>query len=58
MDRRHMTILDLAKATVVCGGIAFLTYNFPIVGQIVVIGFLGLLWLSYALKTIENLRRR
>jgi uncharacterized membrane protein YesL len=53
-----MTILDLIKATVICGAIAFLIYSFPIVGQIVLIGFLSLLWLSYARRTIANLRRR
>ena len=53
-----MTILDLIKATVICGAIAFLIYSFPIVGQIVLIGFLSLLWLSYARRTIASLRRR
>jgi hypothetical protein len=53
-----MTILDLAKATVFCGGIGFLIYDFPILGQIVVIAFLGLLWLLYAHQTLEHLRRR
>jgi hypothetical protein len=54
----HMTILDLIKATVVCGVIAFLIYSYPIVGQIVLIGFLGLLWLLYVRQTIASLRRR
>ncbi len=53
-----MSILDLIKATVICGVIAFLTYSYPIVGQIVLIGFLGFLWLLYARKTIATLRRR
>jgi hypothetical protein len=53
-----MTILDLIKATVACGVIAFLIYSYPIIGQVVLIGFLGLLWLSYAHKTIAGLRRR
>ena len=53
-----MTILDLIKATVVCGAIAFFIYSYPILGQIVLIGFLSLLWLVYAHKTIANLRRR
>ncbi len=53
-----MTILDLLKATVICGAIAFLIYSFPIVGQVLLIGFLGILWLSYARKTIVGLRRR
>lgn len=53
-----MTILDLIKATVAFGVIGFLIYSFPIVGQIVLIGFLGILWLAYARKTIVGLRRR
>ena len=53
-----MTILDLIKATVICGAFAYLIYSFPLVGQIVLIGFLGLLWLSYARKTIASLLRR
>ncbi len=53
-----MTILDLIKATVVCGAIAFLIYTYPLIGQIVLIGFLSLLWLVYAHKTIARLRRR
>jgi len=53
-----MTIVDLIKATVVCGAIAFLIYSYPVVGQIILIGFLSLLWLLYAHKTIANLRRR
>jgi hypothetical protein len=53
-----MTILDLIKATVVCGVIAFLIYSYPILGQIVLIAFLSLLWLLYAHKTIAHLRRR
>ncbi|HWX19547.1 MAG TPA: hypothetical protein VN578_06535 [Candidatus Binatia bacterium] len=53
-----MTILDLGKATVVCGGGSFLIYNFPLLGQIVMIGVLGVLWLLYAREAILNLRRR
>ncbi len=53
-----MSILDLIKATLVCGVIAFLIYSYPDVVKIVLIGFLGLLWLSYAHKTIAGLLRR
>ena len=53
-----MTILDLIKATVVCGAIAFLIYSYPVLGQIVLIAFLSLLWLVFAHKTIAHLRRR
>lgn len=53
-----MTILDLIKATLICGIIAFLIYSYPIIGQIVLIAFLSLLWLAYAHKAIASLRRR
>ena len=53
-----MSILDLIKATVICGVIAFLIYSFPVLGQVVLIAFLSLLWLAYAHRTIVDLRRR
>lgn len=53
-----MSVFDLIKATVVCGAVAFLIYSYPVLGQIVLIGFLSLLWLAYAHKTIASLRRR
>ena len=53
-----MTIFDLIKATVVCGAIAFLIYSYSWLGQIVLIGFLSVVWLLYAHKTITHLRRR
>jgi hypothetical protein len=53
-----MSIFDLIKATVICGAIAFLIYSYPVIGQVVLIGFLSLLWLLYAHKTIASLRRR
>jgi len=53
-----MTILDLTKATVACGGSAFLIYSFPVVGQVLIIGCLTLLWLAYARKTIAGFLRR
>jgi hypothetical protein len=53
-----MTLVDLIKATVVCGGVAFLIYRYPLMGQIVVIAFLSLLWLVYAHQTLAHLRRR
>ena len=53
-----MTILDLIKATITCGGVAFLIYSFPVLSQIVTIGLLSLLWLLYAHGTIANIRRR
>jgi hypothetical protein len=56
--RSIMTILDLTKATVICGVLAFLIYSFPVVGQVLVIGCLALLWLAYARKTIASFLRR
>ncbi len=56
--RSDMTILDLTKATVACGGSAFLIYSFPVVGQVLIIGCLTLLWLAYARKTIAGFLRR
>ena len=53
-----MNMLDLVKATVVCGGVAYLIYSFPVVGQVLLIGFLSVLWLMYAHKAAENLWRR
>ncbi len=52
-----MSILDLAKATVVCGALSFLVYRFPIIGQILILGLLGLMWLLYARRTLQTLRR-
>jgi len=53
-----MSVLDLIKATVVCGGIAYLVYSFPVIGQIVIIGVLGVAWLTYAHKMIKTLTGR
>jgi len=54
----RMSLLDLIKATVVCGGVAFLFYSYPILGQIAAITLLSLLWLSYARKTVIRVRSR
>jgi hypothetical protein len=53
-----MNVLDLIKATLACGISAFLIYSFPVIGQILIISLLTLLWLSYAHRTLANLRRR
>ena len=52
-----MSYRDLIKATIFCGLTAFFVYSYPVVGQVVIIGVLSLLWLSYAHRTIANLRR-
>jgi hypothetical protein len=52
-----MSMFDLTKATIVCGGVAFLFYSYPVLGQIMAIALLSALWLGYARKTILTLRR-
>ncbi len=53
-----MNMFDLVKATVVCGGLAFLIYNFPAFSQVSLIGLLTLMWLMYARDAITHLRRK
>ena len=53
-----MNVFDLIKATIFCGGVAFLFYSFPVLGQALVISLLSVLWLSYARKTIVTIRRK
>ncbi len=53
-----MNMLDLLKATIGCGLSAFLIYSFPVVSQVVIIGVLSLLWLSYAHRTLTTIRRK
>lgn len=53
-----MNVLDLLKATIICGLSAFLIYSFPVVGQVLIIGLLSLLWLAYAHRTLTNLLRK
>ena len=49
-----MNVLDLTKATVVCGSIAFLVYSFPVISQAAIIGLLTVMWLSYAYKIAKS----
>lgn len=53
-----MNVLDLIKATIICGVIAYLIYSYPVISQAVIIGLLSLLWLSYAHKTLAGIWRR
>ncbi len=53
-----MDLLDLIKATVICGLLAFLCYTFPVLGQAVMIGLLALLWLCYARSALIRMLRR
>jgi hypothetical protein len=53
-----MTILDLTKATLVCGASCVLVYSYPLLSQIIVIAVLTLMWTLYAYRTIGPLLRR
>ena len=53
-----MNLMDLTKATLVCGGIAYLVYTIPEISQAAIIGLLTIFWLSYAYKLARSLRRR
>lgn len=53
-----MNVVDLIKATLACGGIAFLIYTYPVISQALLIGLLAMLWLSYAHRTIVRRIRR
>ncbi|MGO8674620.1 MAG: hypothetical protein ACLQVX_01965 [Limisphaerales bacterium] len=57
-ENRLMDLLDLVKATIFCGVMAFLCYSFPVLGQAMIIGFLALVWLGYVRRAIASLRRR
>jgi hypothetical protein len=53
-----MRASDLVKATIACGLAAYLVYEFPVLGQIVIIATLSLLWLSYLYSTLMSRRLR
>lgn len=53
-----MRPIDLFKATVVCGSIAYLAYSVPVLSQVIVIALLSIIWLTYLHSTISRLRRR
>ncbi len=53
-----MRLVDLIKATVVCGATAFLVYSFPVLAQGLIIGFLGLMWLFCAHQTVQAVWRK
>jgi len=50
-------MIDLIKATLICGGIAFLIYSFPVISQAAIIVLLALLWFSCAQRTVAGLLR-
>jgi hypothetical protein len=53
-----MTAFDLAKATLVCGGIAYFAYSIPALSQVIIIAILCLLWLSYLHRTVSRIWER
>lgn len=53
-----MKVSDLIKATLVCGGLAYLVYSFPVLSQAIFIAVLTLMWLACAHQTMQGLRRR
>jgi hypothetical protein len=58
MTDGYMRVRDLIKATVVCGGVAFLVYSFPVLSQVLIIVLLTLMWFSCAHQTVQTLRRK
>jgi hypothetical protein len=53
-----MSVFDLIKATILCGGIAYLFFTYPVLGQIAAIVTMSVVWLSYLRKTVVVMRRR
>jgi len=53
-----MRTSDLIKATIGCGLTAYLVYEFPKLGQGIIIAALSLLWLSYLYSTVMSRRVR
>jgi hypothetical protein len=53
-----MELVDLIKATIFCGLMAFLCYSFPVLSTAMIIGFLALIWLGYVRTTLVRLLRR
>lgn len=53
-----MRLIDLLKATIWCGVLAYVAYSVPVLSQVVVIALLSLLWLTYLHSTISRLFHR
>ena len=58
IEESSMELVDLLKATIVCGLLAFLCYSYPVVGQVIVIAVLTVLWSVYAWRAYSRLRQR
>lgn len=52
----QMTVWDLIKATIVCGGLAFVVYSYPVLSQALIIGLLTLGWFACAHQVIKSAR--
>jgi len=57
MHNVGMTAFDLAKATLLCGSIAYFAYSIPVLSQVLIIALLSLLWLTYLHSTVRCLRQ-
>jgi len=53
-----MRPIDLLKATVWCGVLAYAAYSVPVLSQVIVIAILAVLWLTYFRSTVAWLRQR
>ncbi len=51
-----MRVIDLAKATLVCGGTSYVAYAVPVFAQAVLIGALSVLWVFYLRELVLRLR--
>ena len=50
-----MRPIDLLKATIGCGLVAYFAYSVPVLSQVIVIALLSLIWLTYLHSTITRL---
>ena len=56
MHNAGVSAFNFAKATLVCGSIAYFVYSFPVLSQVIIIAILSLLWLTYLHSTVSRLR--
>jgi hypothetical protein len=51
-----MSMSDFIKATLICAGIAYLIYRFPLISQILLIGSIAAIWASYFYRAVISRR--
>jgi len=51
-----MRPFDFIKATVVCAAVAYVAFCYPLVSQILIIGAVAVIWLSYLYRTVISRR--